>query len=78
METLISYAEKMNNKTILKRFAFLMENMGFYDLIEKYDLANKISSGYSLFDPGVNNASIIRKWNLKIPSVWKTNNDRKK
>lgn len=71
IETLIRYAEKMGNKTVLKRFGFLMEVMGLYDLVSQYDLPKKISKGYSLFDPGVKNTSIIRKWNLKIPIIWK-------
>ncbi|OGV28477.1 MAG: hypothetical protein A3E88_05055 [Legionellales bacterium RIFCSPHIGHO2_12_FULL_35_11] len=71
VEKLISYAEKMGNKTILKRLGFLMETEGFYDLIKQYELPSKISSGYSLFDPGVENTSVIRKWNLKIPTIWK-------
>lgn len=78
LETIISYSEKMHNKTILKRFAFLMENIGLYDLIRKYDLSEKISKGYSLFDPSVKNTSIIRKWNLKIPDAWKNKNDSKR
>lgn len=78
METIILYSEKMHNKTIFKRFAFLMENIGLYDLISKYNLPKKISGGYSLFDPGVKNSSIIRKWNLKIPDAWKNKNDSKK
>ena len=75
LETLITYSEKMNNKTILKRLGFLMENLGLSDLISQYDLPNRISSGYSLFDPSVKNTSTIRKWNLKIPTAWKIIND---
>jgi len=75
LEKLIKYAEMMRNKTILKRLGFLMETMGLHDLIKKYDLSSKISSGYSLFDPSVQNTSIIRRWNLKIPDVWKKEHD---
>ncbi len=75
LEKLIIYSERMKNKTILKRLGFLMESLGLYDLIKKYDLPNKISSGYSLFDPTIKNKAIIRKWNLKIPAVWKDKND---
>lgn len=78
LDMLINYAEKMKNKTIFKRFAFLMENMGFYNLIEKYDIPSKISSGYSLFDPGIKKTTIIRKWNLRVPDVWINKDDRKK
>lgn len=72
-ELLIDYTARMNNKTIFKRLGFLMENMGFYPSIEKYNLSSKFSNGYSLFDPSVKNASIVRKWGLKIPTIWKKN-----
>jgi len=72
---LINYAIQMKNKTILKRFGFLMEVEGLFDLIKEYNLTEKISSGYSLFDPGIKNTSVIRKWNLKIPEIWKQKND---
>ncbi len=75
VETLMAYAEKMKNKTIFKRLGFLMENMGIYGLIEKYNLPLKISGGYSLFDPSVSNTCNIRKWNLKVPTVWKDKHD---
>lgn len=74
-DMLVNYAEKMNNRTILKRLGFLMEKTGHYDLVEKNDLLNRISTGYSLFDPGVKNPSIVRKWNLRIPTIWKNKND---
>jgi predicted transcriptional regulator of viral defense system len=75
IEKFISYSEKMRNKTIIKRFGFFMEVIGYYSLIEKYKLPTKISSGYSLFDPSVNNTAVIRKWNLKVPEIWKNKND---
>ena len=71
LKKLISYAEKINNKTTLKRLGFLMENMGIYELIAEYNLPSKISKGYSLLDPTIKNTSIVRKWNLKIPDSWK-------
>ena len=74
-KTLVAYSEKMNNKTIFKRLGFLLEYMQLHELVSKYDLQNKISSGYSIFDPTVNNAHVIRKWNLKVPAVWINKND---
>lgn len=73
VEKLVSYANKMNNKTIFKRLGFLLESMKLHDIVEKYDLLNKISSGYSMFDPRVKSTAIIRRWNLKIPDSWKKN-----
>ncbi len=68
---LIEYAKKMKNKTIIKRLGFLLEKLGLEDMIIKYKLLNKISRGYSLFDPSVKNALVVRKWNLKVPANWK-------
>lgn len=75
LEKIIEYSGKMKNKTIFKRFGFLMESIELYDMIKKYDLQNKISAGYSLFDPGIKNDAVVRKWNLKVPSAWKNKND---
>jgi hypothetical protein len=65
----------MKNKTIFKRFGYLMENIGLNEMIDKYNLTDKISAGYSTFDPGVKNKSIVRKWKLWIPEIWKNKND---
>ncbi|MGD9109200.1 MAG: type IV toxin-antitoxin system AbiEi family antitoxin [Gammaproteobacteria bacterium] len=75
LDKLILYAEKMKNKTIFKRFGYLMENIGLNEMIDKYNLTDKISAGYSTFDPGVKNKSIVRKWKLWIPEIWKNKND---
>ncbi|MFN7096786.1 MAG: hypothetical protein ACK4PR_04440, partial [Gammaproteobacteria bacterium] len=70
MEKLIRYTEKMKNKTIFKRLAFLMETMGLSKMVEDYNLLYKISKGYSLFDPSTTNTKTISKWKLKIPPSW--------
>ena len=75
LDLLIAYAQKIGNKTVLKRLGFLMEILGLYEIIDKYGLLKKISKGYSLFDPGVKNTSIVRKWNLKVPAIWKKQSD---
>lgn len=71
LEKIMEYTGKMHNKTIFKRLGFLMESLEMYDLIKKHDINNKISSGYSVFDPGVRNNLIATLWNLKIPEIWK-------
>lgn len=73
MEIIMEYSEKMKNRTIVKRLGFLMESLGMGKLVEQYSLQNKISAGYSLFDPSINNPSVVRKWNLKVPASWKNN-----
>ncbi len=71
IDKLIAYAEQMRNKTIFKRMGFLFEKIGLNQYIEEYDLTKRISKGYSTFDPLMKNNKIIRKWNLKIPEIWK-------
>lgn len=78
IELIIAYTKKMRNKTIFKRFGFLLETLNLSDLVKKYDLINEISKGYSIFDPTVKNPAIITRWNLRIPQTWKKKNDSKK
>jgi predicted transcriptional regulator of viral defense system len=73
--TLVMYAEKMKNRTIFKRLGFLMETLGLKQDVKKYGLQNKISLGYSEFDPGLKNNIRISKWKLKTTSIWKKSND---
>jgi len=78
IKLLISYCEKIGNKTTFKRLGFLMETMGKYKEIAKYRLEQKISKGYSTFDSLMENTLIVRKWGLKVPENWKKEYDRKK
>ena len=78
MDLLIQYAKKMRNKTIFKRLGFLLEIRNLAD-IETIDMLRKnISSGYSELDPSMKSTVILKRWNLKIPLVWKREYDRKK
>jgi len=75
---LINYAEKMNNKTILKRLGFMID-VKFNEIPNGFiDVRKNISSGYSKFDPIVNSKWIVEKWKLKVPDSWKKEYDRKK
>ena len=78
IDLLIKYAGKMKNKTIFKRLGFLLEikkisNSKTIELLRK-----NISSGYSKFDPLIDGACVLRKWNLKMSRSWKKEYDRKK
>ena len=41
-------------------------------------LQDKISSGYSTFDPKVGGQFFIRKWGLKVSTMWKAKYKNKK
>ena len=56
----------MRNKTIFKRLGFLLELNKLVDTRTIKSLQNKISAGYSAFDPSVKGKFFIRKWNLKV------------
>ena len=78
LKRLIRYAKRMKNKTIFKRLGFLLELNEFVDKGTIKSLQNKISSGYSAFDPSVKGRFFIRKWNLKVSPMWKEEYDRQK
>ena len=75
---LLNYAERMNNKTILKRLGFMID-VKFNEIPDEFtDIKENISSGYSNFDPIINCKLIVEKWKLKVPTSWKKEYDRKK
>lgn len=78
IDLLIKYARKMRNKTIFKRLGFLLEIKEIADSKTIKRLKKNISSGYSEFDPSIEGACVLRKWNLKISRFWKKEYDSKK
>lgn len=75
---LVAYAEKMGNRTILKRLGFLLEAMGLSKEVDSLGLKAKLSKGYSNFDPLVENDLIVNRWSLRVPHIWKEEYDRKR
>lgn len=75
---LIEYASKLGNKVVFKRLGFLLELISREkpELLEA--IQKKISKGYSKFDPAVENAKFIRRWNLSVPIYWQEEYGRKK
>ena len=78
IKKLILYGKKMRNKTIFKRLGFLLEINELADKRILQSLQDKISSGYSTFDPKVGGQFFIRKWGLKVSTMWKAKYDRQK
>ena len=78
IDLMIDYAGRMKNKTIFKRLGFMLELLNATDDKTLEKIKSNISTGYSNFDPAIKNIRIIKKWNLKIPSSWITEYDRKK
>ena len=75
---MIDYVARMKNDTIFKRLGFLMEMLAPGEKALLEEIKSKISSGYSKFDPSVENSRILKRWNLKIPKSWMGKHDRKK
>ena len=75
---LLEYANTIGNKTIFKRLGFMI-NVRLDNIpIEFRNLNQRISSGYSNFDPATDGKFIVEKWKLKVPASWKKEYDRKK
>lgn len=66
-DEIVKYIERRNNKTVYKRFGFIIETFGI-DAVKLKDVCEKnISTGYSLFDPSVKaGGSFNSKWNLRV------------
>lgn len=67
LKILISYADRMHNRTIFKRLGFFLSliNSNEIEIIEL--CRQKISKGYSQLDPQVKGLRVVRKWGLWIP-----------
>ncbi|MCG8333669.1 MAG: type IV toxin-antitoxin system AbiEi family antitoxin domain-containing protein [Proteobacteria bacterium] len=75
---LLDYVDRINNKTIFKRLGLIID-VRIDDIpIEFQNLNERISSGYSNFDPTTDGKFIVEKWKLKVPASWKKEYDRKK
>lgn len=77
-ETLLAYANKMNNKTIFKRLGFMLLAKEGRLPNELEGIHQDISNGYSNFDPLLDCDLTNDDWKLKIPASWKDAYDRKK
>lgn len=67
LNTLIDYAQKMDNKAIFKRLGFLLEifKPTASEVISK--CLSHISKGNSQLDPNLKGHRLVKKWHLWIP-----------
>ena len=77
-DAIITYARRMNNKTIFKRLGFLLETRFSLDKELSEELLTNVSDSYSHLDPTIQSHHSIAKWRLKISASWKDEYDRKK
>ena len=75
---MLEYAERMNNKSILKRLGFVFDTKLEVMPDEFVGIEENLSAGYSKFDPAIECSRTVEKWKLKVPASWKDEYDRKK
>ncbi|MCL1977760.1 MAG: hypothetical protein FWG55_06660 [Candidatus Bathyarchaeota archaeon] len=74
---LVSYAQKIGNKTVLKRLGYLTEKLGMEKVLKTLSTL-PLSAGYSLLDCSMKKRGpIVEKWKLVInvpidPAKWLT------
>jgi predicted transcriptional regulator of viral defense system len=77
-ECLMSYIEKIRNKTVYKRLGFLLNTSFPANEDQLSLLRSRISKGYSDFDPSTASTCTVPEWRLKTSQSWKDLHDRKK
>jgi len=76
-DLLLSYIQKIRNKSIYKRLGFLLDSSFSVSQEQLSALRENMSAGYSIFDTTTISPCTISKWRLKTPRSWKTFYDRK-
>ena len=70
-DLLVNYLEKTENGAALKRAGFLIEKY-YPDESKLINFClNNITKGYSKIIPKIENRSLVRRWNLWVPTHWK-------
>lgn len=77
-DLLVNYAESIGNRTVFKRLGFTLDVCYSLSESEQSLLLNKISTGYSSFDPLAESTHRSSKWRLKLSPSWRRLNDREK
>lgn len=69
-EQLIQYAEQLGNGAVFKRLGFLAERH-----VERGRLTEmcqtRLSTGNAKLDPALDCPSLVSKWRLRVPEIWK-------
>lgn len=74
---LLSYIQKIGNKSIHKRLGFLLDTNFSVSEEQLSTLLANMPEGYSIFDPTTASPCTISKWRLKTSQSWKALYDRK-
>ena len=67
---LVEYGDRLGRGTIFKRLGFLLERDGRVEQEIVEACASRLTSGYSMLDPGQSCPKIIRRWRLRVPRRW--------
>lgn len=66
-DMLLEYADRMNNKTILKRLGYLLSILRPAEIAVIDQCKKRISKGNSQIDPSSKGSRLIKKWGLWLP-----------
>ncbi len=66
----IDYADRLENRTVFKRFGFLIEKTepDEKDILRK--CLSRLSKGNSKLDPDLKTTRLVTKWKLWVPESW--------
>lgn len=74
---LLGYIDKIGNRSINKRLGFLLDTCFAVSNDELQILQERMSEGYTAFDPHTPSSRTITKWRLKTSQSWRDLYDRK-
>ncbi len=74
--TLVEYAEKMNNKTIFKRMGFILSRIKPQETQLIAQCQERLSKGNSQLDPSSKGQRLVKRWGLWVPEGLAQHHDR--
>lgn len=77
-DLLVSYSERLGNRTVFKRLGFLLDTCFTLSVSEESALLTRLSSGYSSFNTVTDSVYNNSKWRVKLSPSWKRLYDLKK
>ncbi len=77
-ERLLTYAQRIRNKTVFKRLGLLFDTGFAVSEDQLSALRSRLPKGYSIFDPATASPCTVSEWRLKTSRSWKALYDRKK
>ena len=77
-DLILGYIDKIGNRSVNKRLGFLLDTCFAVSNDELQILQDRMSEGYTKFDPKSHSPYTIAKWRLRTSQSWRDLYDRKK